>query len=103
MFAERLGDQEGRLDPPAGEQPFGKGGDEDRRHRRDREDVLHRIDARRSVRKLDIGEDEAGGGFLKRREDRKSVVEGKGVSVRVDLGGRRIIKKKKKKMKTEQD
>src|SRR3546814_14385097 len=28
---------------------------------------------------------------------RKSVVEGKGVSVRVDLGGRRCIKKKKKK------
>src|SRR3546814_16333387 len=27
--------------------------------------------------------------------DRKSVVEGKGVSVRVDLGGRRIIKKTK--------
>src|SRR3546814_14522482 len=27
--------------------------------------------------------------------DRKSVVEGKGVSVRVDLGGRRIITKKK--------
>src|SRR3546814_15417439 len=27
--------------------------------------------------------------------DRKSVVEGKGVSVRVDLGGRRFIKKKK--------
>src|SRR3546814_11574141 len=26
--------------------------------------------------------------------DRKSVVEGKGVSVRVDLGGRRILKKK---------
>src|SRR3546814_18146909 len=34
----------------------------------------------------------------KRREqlDRKSVVEGKSVSVRVDLGGRRILKKKKK-------
>src|SRR3546814_17237217 len=30
-------------------------------------------------------------------EDRKSVVEGKSVSVRVDLGGARIIKKKKKK------
>src|SRR3546814_13941300 len=29
------------------------------------------------------------------REDRKSVVSGKSVSVRVDLGGRRIIKKKK--------
>src|SRR3546814_14215454 len=28
------------------------------------------------------------------RRDRKSVVEGKGVSVRVDLGGSRIIKKK---------
>src|SRR3546814_17224204 len=35
---------------------------------------------------------EAGG----RRPDRKSVVWGKSVSVRVDLGGRRIIKKKKK-------
>src|SRR3546814_14150616 len=30
------------------------------------------------------------------RADRKSVVEGKSVSVRVDLGGRRRIKKKKK-------
>src|SRR3546814_13210445 len=29
-------------------------------------------------------------------QDRKSVVEGKSVSVRLDLGGRRIIKKKKK-------
>src|SRR3546814_12318348 len=29
--------------------------------------------------------------------DRKSVVEGKSVSVRVDLGGRRIMKKKKEK------
>src|SRR3546814_16067906 len=31
--------------------------------------------------------------------DRKSVVEGKSVSGRVDLGGRRIIKKKKRKKK----
>src|SRR3546814_17164291 len=31
-----------------------------------------------------------------RAEDRKSVVKGKSVSVRVDLGGRRIIKKKKR-------
>src|SRR3546814_11418368 len=29
--------------------------------------------------------------------DRKSVVEGKSVSVRLDLGGRRLMKKKKKK------
>src|SRR3546814_13462122 len=34
------------------------------------------------------------GGPLSRR-DRKSVVEGKRVSVRVDLGGRRVIKTKK--------
>src|SRR3546814_19963524 len=34
--------------------------------------------------------------------DRKSVVEGKSVSVRVDLGGRRIIKKKKQIHITEQ-
>src|SRR3546814_14397928 len=33
--------------------------------------------------------------------DRKSVVSGKRVSVRVDLGGRRLIKKKKTKYKTE--
>src|SRR3546814_17561865 len=31
--------------------------------------------------------------FPRRREDRKSVVEGTSVYVRVDLGGRRIIKK----------
>src|SRR3546814_17240478 len=34
------------------------------------------------------------------RLDRKSVVEGKSVSVRVDLGGRCSIKKKNKKKKT---
>src|SRR3546814_11446222 len=32
-------------------------------------------------------------------KDRKSVVSGKSVSVRVDLGGRRIIKKKKERIK----
>src|SRR3546814_17982405 len=35
------------------------------------------------------------------RQDRKSVVSGKSVSVRVDLGGRRIIKKKQKTHKRE--
>src|SRR3546814_18297203 len=34
-------------------------------------------------------------------QDRKSVVEGKSVSVRVDLGGRRIIKNKKQNETTE--
>src|SRR3546814_17912551 len=34
-----------------------------------------------------------------RGRDRKSVVYGKGVSVRVDLGGRRVIKKKKHRIK----
>src|SRR3546814_13765575 len=33
--------------------------------------------------------------IIVRQEDRKSVVSGKSVSVRVDLGGRRILKKKK--------
>src|SRR3546814_20558225 len=42
--------------------------------------------ARTQSRRGDAGE----------RPDRKSVVKGKSVSVRVDLGGRRIIKKKKK-------
>src|SRR3546814_16092098 len=36
------------------------------------------------------------------QRDRKSVVSGKSVSVRVDLGGRRIIKKKKKRKKQTQ-
>src|SRR3546814_14553826 len=35
--------------------------------------------------------------------DRKSVVQGKSVSVRVDLGGRRIIKKKKNQRKHNED
>src|SRR3546814_14806650 len=35
------------------------------------------------------------GAAVGREADRKSVVEGKSVAVRVDLGGRRIIKKKK--------
>src|SRR3546814_16183752 len=34
--------------------------------------------------------------MLEQKSDRKSVGEGKSVSVRVDLGGRSIIKKKKK-------
>src|SRR3546814_11865515 len=37
-----------------------------------------------------------------REQDRKSVVEGKGVSVRVDLGGRSIIKKKRSRATVEQ-
>src|SRR3546814_16687664 len=37
------------------------------------------------------------------RSDRQSVVEGKGGSVRVDLGGRRLIKQKKKSYKVEQE
>src|SRR3546814_12448629 len=39
-----------------------------------------------------VGEEPRSAGV--RRGDRKSVVSGKSVSVRVDLGGRRIIKKK---------
>src|SRR3546814_19385462 len=51
-------------------------------------------------RRLKVVEDSQDESFFVRREgklrvtqlDRKSVVEGKSVSVRVDLGGRRIIK-----------
>src|SRR3546814_13346250 len=39
------------------------------------------------------GENEQNHGYVL---DRKSVVSGKSVSVRVDLGGRRVIKKKKR-------
>src|SRR3546814_18319991 len=38
-----------------------------------------------------------GDGGARERRDRKSVVEGKGVAVSVDVGGRRLIKKKKTK------
>src|SRR3546814_18408825 len=41
-------------------------------------------------------------GLLSMRPDRKSVVSGKSVSVRVDLGGRRIVKKKKHKQNNHQ-
>src|SRR3546814_11274023 len=44
--------------------------------------------------KAEIEADQRGSGF---GLDRKRVVEGKSVSVRVDLGGRRLITKKKKK------
>src|SRR3546814_11546320 len=37
---------------------------------------------------------------IEQRLDRKSVVSGKSVSVRVDLGGRRIIKKKRTNLQT---
>src|SRR3546814_7681312 len=40
--------------------------------------------------------------FSEPRPDRKSVVSGKSVSVRVDLGGRRIIKKKNKRRTPQQ-
>src|SRR3546814_13443032 len=48
-------------------------------------------DARRVARV----DGDARGGRLLDVEDRKSVVSGKGVSVRLDLGGRRTIKKNK--------
>src|SRR3546814_14334954 len=39
--------------------------------------------------------------YLAAERDRKRVVQGKSVSVRVDLGGRRILKKKQKKKKNQ--
>src|SRR3546814_18493437 len=51
---------------------------------------------------LKVGQENGNGGYVLNHdytivetgEDRKSVVEGKSVSVRVDRGGRRFIKKK---------
>src|SRR3546814_15605038 len=63
--------------------------------------VGHRVADARLRDVLDLRGDEADlaradlGPFLALRRDRKSVVSGKSVSVRVDLGGRRSIKKKK--------
>src|SRR3546814_16046868 len=48
-----------------------------------------------SLWRCSAGSSGAGGTGEEQGSDRKSVVEGKSVSVRVDLGGRRIIKKKK--------
>src|SRR5512139_2013673 len=57
---ERLGDQERRLGPLAGQQPLREGGDEDHRHREFGQYVLHGIDARTVVGELDIGQHQAG-------------------------------------------
>src|SRR3546814_19717886 len=53
--------------------------------------------ARQVLAGLSAGNDRPAGASAQRcgRGDRKSVVSGKSVSVRVDLGGRRSIKKKK--------
>src|SRR3546814_17692729 len=60
------------------------------------DDIRARVAHREALARLTRGEQRA-----RRRaiEDRKSVGWGKSVSVRVDLGGRRIIKKKKQKYK----
>src|SRR3546814_18235737 len=59
--------------------------------RNDRAKVGLRVVIRPDVERLDFRDDERA-----QLLDRKIVVEGKSVSVRVDLGGRRIIKKKRK-------
>src|SRR3546814_18605767 len=49
---------------------------------------------RRAGRRRQYPHRQRGGGAARTGQARKSVVSGKSVSVRVDLGGRRIIKKK---------
>src|SRR3546814_20816364 len=53
-------------------------------------------DARSPARRLATSEDRWLAGQGLRCRDRKRVVEGRSVSVSVDIGGRRVIKKKKK-------
>src|SRR3546814_16652473 len=67
--------------------------------------VGNRSNAHRCSRKVVLplpgGPTSSTGGRRNLPTDRKSVVEGKSVSVRVDLGGRRIIKKKTEKNKVD--
>src|SRR3546814_14205066 len=85
----------GWLPRPLSESPSGLVG---RFFRRGRFDLGGRMGRRRRIaRHLADGGGELLGRIARRQaRDRKSVVEGKSVSVRVDLGGSRIIKKKKK-------
>src|SRR3546814_16398861 len=72
-------------------------------HRRDGEIVDHR-QSDQHARRLELAADALADDpvlQLVLDGDRTSVVEGKSVSVRVDLGGRRIIKKKKNKRNKE--
>src|SRR3546814_15292765 len=79
-------------------------------HRREPDAVLPQrmeLEHQSLIEKAGVGgESEVGAagnginGFAEGAQDRKSVVQGKSVSVRVDIGGRRIIKKKKKKNRT---
>ena len=51
---ERLGDEERRLGPLAGQEPLREGGDEDDRHRRGGENLVDRVDAGRTVGQLEL-------------------------------------------------
>jgi hypothetical protein len=46
--------------PLARQQALGEGGDEDHRHVEARQDILDRVDARRAVGQLDVGEHQSG-------------------------------------------
>src|SRR3546814_11351148 len=74
VAAPRIGDRRDRL--------------VDRARYVERDDPRPMLGAGEPFGALRVGDDQ-------RRLDRKSVVAGKSVSVRVDLGGRRIIKKQK--------
>src|SRR3546814_19492366 len=59
------------------------------------------VDDRQLQMERDRGRPEMRAGQTDRQVDRMSVVSGKRVTVRVELGGRRIITKKKKSIKDE--
>src|SRR3546814_12125544 len=72
-------------------------GQDARRVSRLRAALRHTVRRRRGSARPSLGRAPPSARRDRRAADRKSVVEGKRVSVRVDLGGRRIIKKKKHK------
>ena len=55
-WLKRLGDQEGRLRPPAGEKTLWVGSDENDWHFKRVEQFIDRVEARASIGELDVGE-----------------------------------------------
>src|SRR5262245_240168 len=65
---ERLGDQERRLGPLAGEEALGIGGDEDHRRFESCEQLVDRLESRTAIGELDVREDQPRSLVLGQRE-----------------------------------
>src|SRR3546814_15336392 len=98
--AERLDDVTGGIGPrmAVGENEPGRCEVQRQpQHRRDQQDRREGVQLERMPYEHNGHQDDHRESHRKRQQERKRVVKGKSVSVRVDLGGRRINKKKKNK------